>query len=327
MKPIIIIGYGPVGALLSLLLAQNQIPVIAIECSTSYPDEPRAVGLFGPSHHVLQDAGVYDEASKQGMPSAGLVYRKRAVDNGCGGQRMGDIIVRAPLSEKMDGQYAPGAYFMLLPQAKLVKIIAQKMQTPKLAQFATVHLGYKYISSEETDAGVTVKAEDDKGSTHVIEGIYLVGADGSHSEVRRQLGLKLHGTSWPDRLISTDVMRTIDEIPEIPSSMVVDPDIWAAITPLEVVYPGKPGLWRYSMAVSDKSVPDEQLRDPQFVDMYLRKHLDGPYGQEYKIIRHKPYRMHQLLCTAMRKGKTFLAGDAAHINNVSHSLFYVLSIH
>ncbi|EXJ70646.1 uncharacterized protein A1O5_05636 [Cladophialophora psammophila CBS 110553] len=315
LKPIIIVGYGPVGAILSLLLARNQIPVIVIEAATKYPEEPRAVGLFGPSHSVLEDAGIYEEEKRQGMPSAGLSFRKRAVDDGNGGQRMGDCIASAKFAPEVNGETPPGGHFILIPQAKLVRIIAEEMKHADLQQFATVQMGLKYLSSEETEDGIKVIAEDTEGNTHVFEGSYLVGADGSRSDVRRKLGLKLHGTSWPERLISADVLRTTNNVPEIPSCLVVDPELWAAITPLERIYPGQPGLWRYSMAVSDESVPDQELEKAEFVISMLKKHIDGPYNQEFKVIRSKPYKMHQLLCSSMRKGRTFLAGDAAHVNN------------
>lgn len=324
MKPVIIVGFGPVGAILSLLLARRGIPVVVVEASASYPDEPRAVGFFGPSHFVLQEAGVYEEAKAEGLSSAGLCYRKRAADDGVGGLKWGDIIASAPFAQPVDGEYPIGFYLLLLPQAQLVKIAARKIQESEASGLAKVHLGHRFVSSEEVDDGVVVTVEGRDGNPIVLHGSYIVAADGSQSTVRRSLGLKLCGYSWPARLISTDVSWTVPEVPEIPSCLVVDQEYWAAITPLEPINPGSPGLWRFSMAVSDPDIPDERLQDVSFVEDLVKKHITGPRDRDFEIVRFRPYKMHQLLCPVMRKSRALLAGDSAHINNVSAWPLHVL---
>ncbi|KAJ9626695.1 hypothetical protein H2204_009965 [Knufia peltigerae] len=315
-KPIIIIGFGPVGSLLSLLLAQKGIPSTVLEILPSYPDEPRAVGLFGPSHFVFQDAGIYDEVARQADSATGLCYRKRAVDDGKGSQRFGDIIAAAVLVDGTSGPPKPGDHYFLLPQAKLVTICAAKLKSdPTLDSLVDVKLGFKFLSSRETENGVEVTAESVDGTTHVFEGSYLVAADGSRSSVRKQLGLKLYGYSWPERLIASDLIRTVDHVDKLPGIIVVDQVYWGVVTPLEPITPGKPGLWRVSVAITDSSIPYEKLDDEEFVVEQIRRQLDGPKDQPFHLIRHRPYKMHQLLCSTMRKGRTFLSGDAAHINN------------
>lgn len=173
--------------------------------------------FFGPSHFVLKDAGLYEDAKTEGMISAGLCYRKRRTDNGNGGLKLGDIIASAPLGQTTNGEYPIGSYFILLPQAQLVRIAARKIEEFQASGLAEVHLGLRFTACEQVSDGVVVTAEDVHGNIRTFNGSYVVGADGSQSAVRRSLGLKLCGYTWPNSLISTDVLRTVNEIPEIPT--------------------------------------------------------------------------------------------------------------
>ncbi|KAJ6133766.1 hypothetical protein N7523_000088 [Penicillium sp. IBT 18751x] len=61
----------------------------------------------------------------------------------------------------------------------------------------TSHIGYKFISLEEDDDGVTATFTDTDNQQKKIKAPYLVGADGAQSKVRNSVGIKLQGRPLP----------------------------------------------------------------------------------------------------------------------------------
>jgi FAD-dependent monooxygenase len=55
------------------------------------------------------------------------------------------------------------------------------------------HFGYKFISLEEDDEGVTATFTDMNNQEKKIRASYLIGADGARSKVRKSVGIGLQG--------------------------------------------------------------------------------------------------------------------------------------
>ena len=312
-EDIIIAGAGPVGLLLALRLAQQNIQTLVLEMNGNLNQAPRAIGYFGPTHHVFQEAGIYDKVAKDGMPSGGFCWRLPLVDDGSGGKLLGPIIAKNVMSKPDEkGEWPLGGYSIQLAQDKLSAILLEALEKTGKSKVLWNHK----VSGLIQDArGVTVTAETSDGVSE-YHGSYLVGADGGKSNVRKLLQIRLSGHSWPERFVATDIIRTTTDVTALPVHFTVDPLKWAVITPLERVVAGHRNLWRYSMAVSDPSIPDEEVMSPEYVDKLILDQLDGPRPSDHVVKRKSLYKMHQLIASTMTKGRCFLIGDAAHINNV-----------
>ncbi|KAI8964131.1 FAD/NAD(P)-binding domain-containing protein [Daldinia sp. FL1419] len=324
--PVIVVGAGPVGLLVALRLAMNQIHAIVLEKESSLSQLPRAIGYHGPVHEVFHEIGLYDQISTEGMPSGGYVWRKLPTDvvdaNGTViGKELGEIIGDNAMSKAgPDGKFERGRYSIQLAQCRLAEIF---MENAVKTGFVKVFWEHEVtgLSQDENEVAVTVKTA--REGTKVIKGQYLAACDGGKSTVRKLLGIRLSGHSWPERFVATDVLRTAPVVPELSVHFTVDETYWGIVTPLEHVEAGKQGLWRYSMAVPARpnddpnSVPltDEQVLEPEYVDSLLLRQIDGPRPSDHIVVRKSLYKMHQLLASTMHRGRCFLAGDSAHINN------------
>jgi len=185
-------------------------------------------------------------------------------------------------------------------QFKLNQVLAAR-----LSQKENVHLEF---SSE-----VTGVEQDERGVTVTVNGSrkmkaqWLIGADGGRSRVRDALGIKLEGFTWPERfLVASTPFDFATVIPNLCDvSYFADPEEWFFL--LRVV-----GVWRAMFPVGQDEKDEDVLSDRSIQARLQRVHK----SQEPYEIRHRTlYSVHQRVAESYRKGRAFLAGDAAHLNN------------
>src|ERR1700755_702407 len=85
---------------------------------------------------------------------------------------------------------------------------------------------------------------------------------------------------------------------------VADPDRWHFL--LQIL-----GAWRVMMPVAAE-VSDAEALSEDYVTSSIRRVV--PKDLDCPILHTTLYRVHQRVAANFRKGRSFLAGDAAHIN-------------
>jgi 2-polyprenyl-6-methoxyphenol hydroxylase-like FAD-dependent oxidoreductase len=313
---VIVVGAGPVGLFLALLLGQAKISVQVIEKLEDISPAPRAIGYTEPVQLAFDDAGIYERVKSEGFLMSGMCWRKRPVEDGNGGKRLGDELVSLALPPIRDGKTPPGSQILTLPQSKLCKILLDEALA---TGYVSVDWGNSVVGLSQNDDSITVASETKHNESKSYIGKYVVGCDGGKSSVRKLLGIRLVGHTWPDRVVATDVRVTNRDVPRFPVEFIVDPEHWALVSPLEPPVPGKSTMWRYTIGTSvDQHLNDEEILEPSRLAREFEILMAGPRPLEYTVERKSCYTMHQRLATTMRRGRCILAGDAAHLNTVSN---------
>ncbi|KAF5232141.1 hypothetical protein FANTH_13138 [Fusarium anthophilum] len=288
---VIIAGAGPVGLLLSLLLARKGIRSKVFEKNPEPDTSPRAIVHHPPILEVFKDAGIYDLVSWRGNHSAGTYWRKHIVDDGNGGTVLGPVIAEMEISKRgEDGPFEDGKFSILYMQSLQVQLLLEEATKTSMVE---VQFNTPVIGLEDDGNFVIVKVEAPEGP---------------------QL-FRTHGHSWPESMIAADVQRTLPNLEKFEAYFAVDKVHWGVVVPLEPITPSKPGLWRYAMAVPDVALTNDEAGDPEYVHRLLLEYVDGPRPAEYTLVRHRVYPLHQLLASTMHRGRVLLAGDAGHVNN------------
>ncbi|KAH6980743.1 hypothetical protein BKA56DRAFT_673223 [Ilyonectria sp. MPI-CAGE-AT-0026] len=291
-QDVIVVGAGPAGLLLSLLLSQSGIPVTLLDMSSDLDKNPRATHYAAPAMFELNRAGVGADMRARGFVPAGVSWRK--LD--------GTAIVTldaGTLTEDPDRMTC-------LPLDQLGQLLREHLQKQ---QNVKILFDHKVVSIDQDDNKAWVHVETPDG-TKRLGADYIVGCDGANSQIRRSLfgDWEFPGKTWDKQIVATNTYYDFKKFGWNDSNFIVHPDHWFMAAKIS-----NDGLWRVTYGEST-GLTNEQLRERQ--PQKFKEMLPGhPDPSQYQLVNFSPYKIHQRLAKSMRVGRFLLAADAAHLCN------------
>lgn len=303
---VIIAGAGPVGLVTALGLAQKGIKVLVLEKnSVEVPPQWRGSTIHPPTLAIFDELGLANEIIEGAIKVEVLQYRDLEIadvvnfDYDCL-----DGLVKFPFRLQYE-------------QYKVLKLLRN-------AAAANPNIELKYDSvidsvSQDSD-GVSVQVANNT-ATNILGAGWLVGADGSHSAVRKALDIELDGFTYPyPTTVVATPFKFEDKFPGLAPvtywsgptgrlSMIRTPDIWriAMTTPLEGV----------DIASDDRGSISEPSQDFIIAIELLLKLLPGVTLTDLELKQYEVYRSHQRIAREFSVKRIALAGDAAHLTTTN----------
>jgi 3-(3-hydroxy-phenyl)propionate hydroxylase len=284
--PVAIAGAGPVGLSLALALARDGIRSIVVEKRADLDPRSRATVIVPRSLAFFERLGVLPDFLRQGQRNDAIRIL-RAPD-------------RAPLLtfdfRPLRGEIAT-PYALALSQDRTERILLDAVRATGMVEVA---FATPFERFEARPDGVRIRA-----GGRAVEASFLVGADGSHSAVRAQLGWRLEGKTYPTRAALADVR--IDPERDTERGWLADPRGPSFIIAIRFA----DGVWRIIEAAVPASVGDADLAER------ARHHADGLFGRGAwrETLWTAAYRKHERRAARYAAGRVILAGDAAHLNS------------
>jgi 2-polyprenyl-6-methoxyphenol hydroxylase-like FAD-dependent oxidoreductase len=307
-RPILIAGGGPVGVVTALALARQGIPVHVFEADARVNDSPRAATTHAATLEMLAELGLVDD-----VVARGLIEPKF---------RIWDRPTRELIVEFDFGVLASDTRFPYVVQCEQHKLA--NMAIERLRGFAHAGLDFcaRVTSLQQFADRVDVVVETAAGARS-ISGSYLVGADGGRSTVRKALGIAFEGYTHPERFLVLTTPFSFDaEYAQCSRNYFSDPDEWCAL--FKVTGDDGSGLWRVLFPTRIEE-SDEQALDEDAVQSRLQRFF--PKRGAYPVVHRNLYKVHQRVAASFSKGRVFLAGDCAHVNNPLGGLGLNFGIH
>lgn len=284
---VVIVGFGPVGAIFANLLANYGLKIALVERTASIYDKPRAITIDHEALRVFQQVGLAGFMEQAIAPHNGTHYL--GVD--------GDVI---KIFDPMPPPHALG----WIPNATFVQPEAEQALRDKLAAYAgaDIFLSTTGLSLAQDDQSISLTARTGSGDDLVLRARYLVGCDGANSFVRKQLGVGLEDLAFDEWWMVVDALTS-------------DPAKRPAKT-FQYCWPSRPGTFvpgpRNLRRWEIKLLPGEDPEAAGAPDNVLRL-LEGFTDiSDLTIWRSAVYRFHALLGQSWRDRRVLLMGDAVH---------------
>ncbi|SHG52744.1 3-(3-hydroxy-phenyl)propionate hydroxylase [Kaistia soli DSM 19436] len=281
---IVIVGAGPTGLTLANLLGGMGVSVALIERNLTTVQEPRAVSI--------------DDESMRTMQAIGLSQAVEAiVARGYGSRYLSPkhelFLTVEPTSREYGFDKRNG-----FQQPELEGVLRAGLDRyPHVRQW----FGWEMNAFSQTDTGATVEIIDAAGATRAVSGRYMVACDGGRSPTRSQLGIKLEGSTFAERWLIVDLVRTNNRFRH--TEVYCDP-----ARPC-ISLPGPDNIRRYEFMLHQDE-DEKAATDEAFVRDLLSR--VGP-DRDAVFKRVRVYTFHARMATRWRDGNIFLAGDAAHL--------------
>jgi 3-(3-hydroxy-phenyl)propionate hydroxylase len=282
-----IVGYGPVGALSALLLAEAGLRVAILERSREPVVLPRAVGLDGETLRAFQRIGL-------GETIDAIVQPAREVDEVCFTDSKRNRLFGLEIPKVGHNGWRDVLFFDQPElEALLRELVAQR-------DGIEVYLGSEVVGLEQTSDQATLRTEGSGPST--LRASFVIGCDGASSFVRSTVGIEWQSLGYDQDWLVIDVVQSPEADLPLVTMQVCDP---ARLTTYVCV---KDPNRRWEFQLLEGETREEMLR-PERIEKLLQPWLPP---EHYELRRAAVYQFHAATAARWREGRVFLAGDAAH---------------
>lgn len=289
--PVLVVGAGPVGLTAAHELARRGVPVRLVDAAAGPARTSRAVAVHPRTLETFDQMGVAGPVLASGRHNKAFTMYAR-------GRRL----------VRLEADYSS------MPTRFPFTVVIEQTRTEELLREACARLGVKAewglrLTGLSQDAqGVRALLAHADGRVEEYRTPWLVGCDGGHSTVRKQLGLPLLGQSSETWQLA-DAPVTTDLAP--------DTIYWAHTGghALMMVPYRREGHWRL---LDTAPGPGAATATPTDTAARLSARLSAGLGHQVRVGEPQwtsVFTFQQRMVPTMSDGRVFVAGDAAHVHS------------
>ncbi len=287
--PVLIVGAGPSGLMMAAQLIRNGIQPVIIDSKQGITSHSNAIVVQARSLEIYRQLGIIDQVISGGKQAQGLIFNQKEKQ-----------LATLPIGEIGQGK-TPYPYVFLYPQYKNERVLLDYLTQ----NCCPVYWDTSLKNIEQQTDKVTVTLVQGNGEEYQLTTDWLIGADGAHSTVRKQLNIAFNGDTYPHYFYLADVELAGE--PTDYMNIHLSPDSFTGFFPLP-----EPNRFR----IIGNIPPDVEGKEVTLDDVLpWLKQVTGKEQQVTKSHWFTTYKLHHRMADKFRSGRCFLVGDAAHIHS------------
>ena len=287
---VVIVGFGPTGGTLANLLALQGFSILIIEKEKSFYPLPRAVHFDDEIMRVFQTIGITDKFLKHTIINKGtkFVNSKNQVV----------LDWPRPRSITENGWY-PSYRFH---QPDLERKLRRRLKDFKKV---SVMQSTKVNSLKEEKSSVKIFIENiNNNKISEIRAKYIIGCDGARSTIRKQIKAKFQNLGFTQKWAVVDLILKKNK-KELPDRTIQYSNSKRPATYCRNV--GKRRRWEFAI---NNAESEKKVLSNSYIWNFLKPWLKP---SEALMERKTIYTFQSAISKKWKKGRVFLAGDAAHL--------------
>ena len=299
--PVLVAGAGPVGCLAALLLARQGVASRLVDRRPGPASAPKAHAVNPRTLEICDSAGVSAAALRRAGASANDAGFVRFM-----GTLAGPEFGALPYERQDDAALAHTPFPLTnIPQPKFESALFEAIAAEPLVSFER---GIACTALEErADSVVATLAHAETGETSPFECSYVVAADGAGSRLRDLLGIAMEGPESLQHYIMIHFEADLRDLTEARPGVLYflfDP----ATSGVLIAY-DRAGTWVLMHPYNPAAVVPESFDEAKCRPL-VEAAIAAPVP--FAIRNISLWSMSEQIAERYRKGRVFLAGDAAH---------------
>jgi 3-(3-hydroxy-phenyl)propionate hydroxylase len=293
-KRVIIAGGGPVGLIVGLVLGRAGVKVTLFDQGDIVHQHPRAATIHPATLDILDDLGVYELIDPLGIRCPIVNYYDQK-----------ELLASFDHALLRDQTRHP--WVLQCEQDKVSRVLFAMAASVTNLEIRTET---KVVDCSQNGDGVEVTVQTKEGELERHRALYLVGADGAGSTVRKKINVAFEGFTYPERFMIAGTPYDFEQNGYALRNYVSDPDEWYNL--FKISWKGPPGVFRLVAPIR----PDEPI-DGEYAIKTAQKKLQRfhPRDQPYEVVIFDAYVVSQRVAATFRQGRVLLVGDSAHLNS------------
>jgi 2-polyprenyl-6-methoxyphenol hydroxylase-like FAD-dependent oxidoreductase len=312
--PVAIVGGGPVGLVLALLLDLYGVRSVLFNSEETTRWHPKGSTQGARTMEHFRRLGISGEVRKLGLPAdqpTDVIYFTRF-----GGYELARLPMPSAAEKLKSIAAAPKTDQVPEPLHRANQMYVEKFllehahRRPNIA----IRFGWRVEQFADDGDGVTVTAVRERdGARETWRSGYLVGCDGGQGMVRRTLGIRYAGQSLHQAYMGGRMFSTFVRVPTLAPDFlrndrgfqywVINPELRTTITSVN----GTDEFMFWTRAKGEDAPADDQA-----VVNAMRRSTNSDIAVE--VLAHHPWTAGTaLVAEGYGAGRVFLAGDSVHL--------------